>query len=75
MAKPAHLAVPNHMMHDKPFRQQLPSPPAANNPLHVVSTLPNNVQSFPLILVLVLYAYTIGHIARFPLKSLAIFPT
>ncbi|KAF8559243.1 hypothetical protein OG21DRAFT_713465 [Imleria badia] len=51
VAKPARLAVPNHMMHDKTFRQQLPSPFSTNNRPRVVSTLPNNVQSFPLILI------------------------
>jgi len=45
----ARLAVPNHMMHYKTFGQQLPSDSSANDRLHVVSTLPNNVQSFPLI--------------------------
>jgi hypothetical protein len=75
MAKPARLAVPNHMMHDKTFCQQLPSPSSVNDRLHVVSALPNSVQSFPLIPIPVTLCITIRHIARFPLKSLAIFPT
>lgn len=48
-AKPAHLAVPNHVMHDKTSGHQLPSPFSANNRPHVVSNLPINVQSFQLI--------------------------
>jgi len=47
--KPARLAVPNRLMHETEFCQQLPLPSSANSRLHVVSTLPNNVQSFPLI--------------------------
>jgi hypothetical protein len=50
--KPAPLAVPNHLMHETSVSfPYLPS--SANSRLHVVSTLPNNVQSFPLIPTLV----------------------